>query len=189
MEILLLVGLVIIAFVAIPKIIRKKKNAIHREEAIATLKNLSYFNATKYYLSSNSGVSVGIDYNKKLICFLDKQNNPLILTFDKILTCELIVNGKSVFKSSTPEVIGRSIIGNVLGKEAGTIVGGVTSSVTTMDIIQNIRLKVIVSNTDNPFYYIDFLESKTERNSYKFNTAYSIAEKWHALFFGILKEN
>jgi hypothetical protein len=170
----------------IPKIIKSVRNSNHEKESLAVFENLKNFTASKYYLSTNSGVSVGIDCNRKLICLLDNLHRPSIFDFDQVKNCELLIDGESVFKTSAPEVIGRSIIGNVLAKEPGAIVGGTTSSMIKTEKIHSIRLKIIVSDIENPVFKVDFLKSRTDKGSFEYNKAYSNAEEWHALFLGII---
>jgi hypothetical protein len=135
--------------VVIPKIMKSARNSTHEKESLAVFENLKNFTASRYYLSTNSGVSIGFDCNRKLICFLDNLHQLSIIGFDRVINCELLIDGESVFKTSAPEVIGRSIIGNVLGKKTGAIVGGITSSIIKTEKINSIKLKVIVIDIEN----------------------------------------
>lgn len=188
MGIFILIIIIIVSLTVIPKIINKARNSAREKESITVFENMSGFYPDRFYVSVNSGVSVGIDGKRKLICFLDPLNNPSMFNYNKVAQCELIIDGASVYKSSTPEVIGRSIIGNVISKKTGAIVGGTTSSMTKTEKINSIRLKVIVCDINNPVYNIDFLQLPTDKGSFQYNTAYSTAEIWYALIQGVIQQ-
>jgi len=175
-----IVGGVIVA------IIQVANNSKHKKESQVTFNNLKDFNADNYYLSTSSGISIGFDNQRKKICILDKLHKPIIFDYSKILQCEILVDGESVLKSSTSGTIGRTLLGGILGGGIGAIVGGSTGSKTQKENINSIDLKIIVNDTMNPVYRINFLNLKTKKGSLIYKPAYSSAELWHGIISGLI---
>jgi hypothetical protein len=181
----ILIGNVIIAFASaiIVGTVKGIRNNKHKDEALKRFNALSEFKATEYYLSKTSGSSIGFDDDRKKICFLDIHNRPYIYNYNKILQCEVVVDGQTILKQSTTGTLGRSILGGILGGGVGAIIGGTSASKTLKEKISNIELKVIVNDVSNPIFNIQFYDStssillKHERRN---------VERWHAIMCGLI---
>ncbi len=177
-----------IAIGIIAGIVTSVNNSKHKKESKAAFENLKDFKADNYYLSTSSGISIGFDNQRKKICFLDTKHIPSIFDYNKILQCELEVDGESVLKSSTSGTIGRTLLGGILGGGIGAIVGGTTGSKRQKENISSIDLKIIVNDTTNPIYKINFLNIKTKKGSIIYKPAYSSAEQWHGIISGLIRQ-
>jgi hypothetical protein len=180
----ILIGIVIVAFASaiIVGTVKGIRNNKHKDEALKRFNALSEFKATEYYLSKTSGSSIGFDNDRKKICFLDNHNRPYIYNYNKILQCEVVVDGQTILKQSTTGTLGRSILGGILGGGVGAIIGGTSASKTSKEKISNIELKVIVNDVSNPVFNIQFYNStsillKHERRN---------VERWHAIICGLI---
>ena len=169
-------------------LVKIANNNKHKTESQAAFDNLNDFKADNYYLSTSSGVSLGFDNKRKKICLLDKMHMPSIFDYNKILQCEVLIDGETVLKSSTSGTIGRTLLGGILGGGIGAIIGGTTGSKTQKETISSIDLKIIVNDTANPVHRINFLNLKTKKGSLIYKPAYSSAEHWHGIISGLIRQ-
>ena len=156
MIIAIFVGAILIGVIA--GIVKSVNNKKHKDESKIALDNLKDFKADNHYLSASSGISIGFDNQRKKICFLDKLHKPTIFEYNKILQCEVIEDGETILKSSTSGTIGRTLLGGILGGGVGAIIGGTTGSKTQKENISSIDLKIVLNDTTNPIYKINFLK-------------------------------
>lgn len=180
--------IIIIAIGILIGIMKSINDSKHKKESQVVFDSLKDFKADKYYLSPSSGQSIGFDNQRKKICFLDKMHNASIFDYNKILQCELLVDGESVLKSSTSGTIGRTLLGGILGGGIGAIIGGTTGSKTQKENINSIDIKIIVNDTANPIYKINFLNLKTKKGSFIYKPAYESAEIWHGIISGLIRQ-
>lgn len=180
--------ILIIIIAVLAGIFKADKNNKYKKQSQIVFENLQEFKADNYYLSPSAGLSIGFDNQRKKICFLDKTHNSSIFDYNKILQCELLIDGESILKSSTSGTIGRTLLGGILGGGIGAIVGGTTGSKTQKENISSIDLKIIVNDTSNPVYRINFLNIKTKKGSFIYKPAYAIAEHWHGIVSGLIRQ-
>lgn len=182
--------ILIVAFIGgiVGAIIKIRNDKKHKENAQSVFDNLPDFKADNYYLSPTSGQSIGFDNTRKKICFLDRQQNPFVYDYSKILQSEIIVDGETILKQSTTGTIGRSILGGVLSGGVGAIIGGTTGTKTQTQNISSIDLKVIINDTKTPVFKINFLNLKTKKGSFIYKKAYGEVENWHGILSGLIRQ-
>lgn len=84
-----------------------------------------------------------------------------IYSYSDIAGFELVEDGESVAKGG----LGRALVGGALFGGVGAIVGGVTGKRKTTDVCNSLRLKITIDSINNPVAYINFIESKTKKDS------------------------
>lgn len=179
---------IIIAIGIIVGVVNMVNNSKHKKESQVAFENLKDFKADNHYLSTSSGMSIGFDNQRKKICFLDKMHEAFIYDYNKILQCEVAIDGQTVLKQSTTGTIGRSVLGGILGGGIGALIGGATGAKTQNENISSIDLKIIINDTINPVFKINFLNLKTKKGSMIYKIAYSNIEKWHGIVSGLIMQ-
>ena len=142
----------------------ERKRLADRENDI-----LSYFQNAK-----NNGVNIdikyetknkitGIDKNREKLILIDMSNTKNIssksIDFKDIISCELMMDGTTIYKKSTTRSIGGALIGGVLAGGVGAVVGGLSGNSKEKKEIKRIDLKVVVRDLENPYVVINFLNS------------------------------
>ncbi|MEI6854440.1 MAG: SHOCT domain-containing protein, partial [Bacteroidota bacterium] len=164
------------------------KNNKHKEISKSVFDNLEDFVADDSFISTTSGMSIGFDSERKKICILDTSFTPFFYNYSSILQSEIVIDGQTIIKQSTSGAIGRSLLGGMLGGGIGAIVGGTTGSRTQSEKINNIDLKIIVNDTVNPIFKINFLNVESKKGDFLYTGAYSLVEKWHGIFSVLIKQ-
>jgi len=169
-------------------ILKTIATAKHNKQAKIAFDNLSDFKASNYYLSPIASFSMAFDNSRKKICFLDKMHKAYIYDYTQILQCELMVDGETVLKHSTSSMVGRAVLGGILTGGVGAIIGGVTGKSTQKETINNIDLKVIINDTSNPVFRINFLNLKVKKGTPLYKKAYQKIELWHGIISGLMRQ-
>lgn len=115
-------------------------------------------------------------------------HKPFIYDYSKILQCEVVIDGETILKQSTTGTIGRSVLGGILSGGVGAIIGGTTGAKTQKENISSIDLKVIIIDTVNPIFRINFLNLKTKKGSMIYKMTYPNVEKWHGIISGLIRQ-
>ncbi|MFL0251231.1 SHOCT domain-containing protein [Clostridium neuense] len=97
-----------------------------------------------------------------------------IYKYNDIVDYELLEDGESIIKKSG---IGRAVAGGVLFGGVGAVVGSVTGKQRTKSICKSLKLKITISDINNPTVYIDFIPSETKKDSWIYKNAYNSAQE------------
>lgn len=97
-----------------------------------------------------------------------------VYKYNDIVDYELLEDGESIIKKSG---IGRAVTGGVLFGGVGAIVGGVTGKQKTKSICKSLKIKITVSDINNPTVYINFIPSETKKDSWIYKNAYNSAQE------------
>lgn len=184
MTIIYLIILVIIGAV-IFSIVRNNKHTNKSQDVFNHLKD---FNTTEVYLSGTSGCSIGYDSERKKICILNTEHQPVIYGYKDILQSELNVDGETILKQSTTGTVGRAILGGLLGGGVGAIIGGVTGSKTQKKKINRIDLKLSLNDSKNPFYKINFMNLQTKKGDILYVASFAQAERWQGIIATLIQQ-
>lgn len=140
-------------------------------------KLLEEFEATK-----KIGSYIEIDENKKQLIipdgFMGKKINPRVYNFEDIIDYELLEDGESITKGG----LGRAVVGGALLGGVGAIVGGVTGKKKTKNLINSLKIKVTVNDTNSPTTYINLINTQTKASSFVYKVAYSSAQEILSIF-------
>ncbi len=134
---------------------------------------------------------LALDEGRGIICFFDPLNltiKPTLVTYQNLLSCEIIEDGNSITKTSRLSQLGGAAVGGLLLGGLGAIVGGLSGSKTTSREIDHITLSIIINDTENPVRTIKFLEGKIKRNSIEHTDLLKKAKHWHSIIEILIKK-
>lgn len=109
-------------------------------------------------LTANNAI-IGLDKSKETMALSNNLYRPKIFPFSTIHSCEIIINGNTVSKRTS--IIGRSILGGVIGGGAGAVIGGLSGKGKTYEEISSIKFKILFMNTKQNAFYVVFLNART----------------------------
>ncbi|MBS5938097.1 DUF4428 domain-containing protein [Clostridium sartagoforme] len=121
-------------------------NKIHRD------------NINKFIPTSNPHPNIEVDINNKKIKLASKINGEHfeeILDFDKIISWEVLKDSETIYKK---EGVGRAVVGGILFGETGAVIGAVTGDSKNKTMIKSIKLRITISDMDNPIRFIHIHE-------------------------------
>lgn len=136
----------------------KAEQKEERKKLNTSLNELKGFNCTKR-LVGNWGL-IAIDDSSKQIAVKEENGKLRKYNYSDILSCEVIVDGKTTYKKSN--TIGRAIVGGVLAGGAGAIVGGLSGKDKKYSEIKNLDFKIVFKDTQKPNFKIKFFDAWEE---------------------------
>jgi hypothetical protein len=154
----------------------------------------------KHVMVGNNGeVAIAVDTDNKRIAIVSNeikrmtQENGVwpftrVYRYDDLVSVELLEDGNSVTKTSRSSQAANAVIGGLLLGGVGAVVGALTSSSTTQNKVKRIDLHVIVSDSDNPSYVINFQDIEAAKGGIINAVAIDQARTWIARLSGIIKE-
>lgn len=102
----------------------------------------------------------------------------LIFNYSDIVDFELLEDGESVASGG----LGRALVGGALFGGVGAIVGGVTGKRKSKNVCSSLRLKVTINNMDSPAVYINFIETKTQKDGLSYKAIADQAQECLSVF-------
>lgn len=196
----------VIVFAAIAREIKKQNASIARE-----LEGIQDFSPTQQIAGADSKSVIAIDEKRNKLCLLDLRLPSLAaLTEEKaklkpgeklqikrissktisaadLLSCELFENGTTISKTVRSSQIGGVLIGGLALGGVGAIIGGLSGKTSFSEIVSRIDLRLIVNDTQNPLFDINFLNTKTKKDSFIYREAMEKARHWHGLMEVLIK--
>ena len=120
-----------------------------------------------------------------------------------MLDCELLEDGETISNTVSQTngkrhvSIGKAIVGTVLARDAGLIVGGnagktesTTNSTTrNTNICTKMQIKLTLNSFENPMIMIPIISSPINKNSQVYRQAFELAQKYISVFNIILNYN
>lgn len=123
---------------------------------------------------------IGIDKKRKMLIYIDDKSTPSIskkeFPFSDIISCELIEDGKTIYKKSAMRTIGGAMVGGVVAGGVGSIIGGLSGGSTEQKKINSIDIKITLRDIDTPNFRFRFFEYKGSRVF--INAVIKSAEEW-----------
>lgn len=119
---------------------------------------------------------IELDENRKLfkLCRCKYCNPSKIYKYSDILDFELLEDNNTI---ETNAGIGKAVAGGLLFGGVGAIVGGSTAKRKSKKVVNSIRIKITLNNTQNPVIYIDLLKDQLKTDSLEFKNITEIAQK------------
>lgn len=171
-------------------------------EEVVEVENLE---TDRYYISEDYKSVIAIDETKQKICFVENtvkgidkfKNNSkgfsydyTLYNFKDLLEAEILQDGETVTKTSRGSQIGGALIGGVLAGGIGAIIGGLSGGTTSDNEFNQIALKVLMNDTQNPVKLIYFLDEVASVKKYeeKYKEANSNSMEWHGLLKVIIQQ-
>ena len=140
---------------------------------------------TKRFVSPDGQSSIAIDRTNGLVHLSDGSGSAAV-TFDQLISSEVVQNGTSVTKTNRGNMIGRALVGGVLTGGVGAIIGGVTASKINYSK-GSIELHVITTMPNMPFVSIGFLQIQKDQNSSTYKVFLKEALTWHGEISAAIK--
>lgn len=131
-------------------------------------------------------VGLAIDDQSKQVCLINGESLKII-KYSDIIESEIIAGGDTITKTSRSSQFAGAAVGGLLLGGVGAVIGGLSGKTVTKQDIKDVWLKLIINDTSNPIYVIDFIET---RNGQKTDSKIALkeAQKWHALVSVIIKQ-
>ena len=190
MVLLLIIIAVIVAVVIMGDKAREKNEAEKKsryEQTFLPLKIEDYYIPDSRLPKEDPNFSIGFDKAEKKILFFSKNNKKYSFDYSQILQCEIDIDGVKFSQTSTSSMIGRAALGDVIGGSAGAIMGGATAKRTEKETISSMALKIIVHDTSNPIFTINFLTRVVRKGVPEYKKKHAEVEKWHAIVSGLIR--
>jgi hypothetical protein len=151
----------------------------------------SGFACTKYYITDNGEIGIGVDAKYQKICFWQSGFGKIV-TYRQIGSAEIMVDENPVSAGpSKTKVLAGHAIGTALGGFWGGVIGGALSSKQSHNHkVNKIDLKVKCTDSLSEYSYIvPFLSSPVEYGDASYQRSKKEAKEWHAILYSILKQN
>jgi len=179
-----LVGLAIFGFMQTSGAKQKKGDLRSLVDSQSGFESLHFI--AKVPLSTNIPAGLAVDDSSKQLCVIHGDSTRLY-DYKDIVESEVIIDGKSVTKTSRASQFVGTAIGGVLAGGVGAIIGGLSGSSSTKEKVKGVSLKIIVNDTENPVHLIDFIEL-TNTGSTIPEQALEEAKSWHDLLSVIINQ-
>lgn len=141
----------------------------------------------KFPMSTNALAGVAIDASHTMLCLISGEDRRYIAAID-LIESEVVVDGKTVTKTSRASQFAGAAIGGVLFGGVGAIIGGLSGKTSTGVDAKGVKLKLTVNDLQDPIHTIDFIEL-TNTGSTPPQAALREANEWHEMLSAIIKVN
>lgn len=169
-----------------------KKNSIKDEEKLQNNRDKfenEGFKIDKEYTSNiEPKNSIAIDLGKQYFC-LYNTNTSIIMPFANLVDVEVYEYSSSETKSNRGSQVLGTAIGGVLLGGAGAVIGGVTGTKTTNDVVEKIELRITIDSYEIPLFDISFLQYPTKRGNKHYNETIEIARNWYAIISKMIRDS
>lgn len=194
MEIVLILGGVLLLFATPYMVMASRRKAI-----AAALP----FGRQLVGLDGQAGISC-VDSAQSMVVRRHGDAQNLILTWDKISSCDIIEESggqqtETVASARRSGVLGRAVVGKLLGGNAGEVVGGLTGRTNTRSrtlseeqvsrILCQIRFADVGLPEVSIRLYTDPYSRKIAKSSRQYQNAMDAARSWHALMEAVIAQS
>ncbi len=194
MEFLIWVAVIFVGILVVGSIMNANIETRFKEN-IEIMENkfmkITDFSPSQMVVQVNGLLAIAIDENRKKICLL-KQNERNehyydrvieadILSYQDILSSEILVDGTTITKTSRGSQLGGALIGGLVFGGAGAIIGGLSGKTESSNKTNSAELLITVNRVKNPNYKI----------SLPFGQEWSAMEQaqhWHSVMKVIIKQ-
>ncbi len=141
------------------------------------------------------GIAINEKDNKIFILKRTKINEDYHIDeykFNQIVESGIAEDGQTLTKTSKGGLIGRSLLGGVIGGGFGAIVGGMAANNTSTEQGKKLALYIVVDNIMNPVHDIVFLVNTLQpysKDNPIYQTAFEKCNLWHKRMSVIIKGN
>jgi len=144
------------------------------------------FTPSYEYISMFSDSAIAIDTNSKQLCF-HALGQFTKINFSELLSVEIAINGDTLSKTNRgSQVLGGAVGGLLLGP-AGLLVGALSGSKTSIERVNKISIKILISNIDNPSFEIIFYSGPPiKSDSFSHNSVINETDTWIARLNAII---
>ena len=133
--------------------------------------------------------SISIDPTSSRLAITLPGQQPKLFHFNQIISAEVEKNGRSLTKTNRGSQAAGAAVGAVLLGPAGLLLGGLTGSKRTEELIKQVSLKIYTNDLISPVTTINFLDSWTgfKADSLIVKQAAQSADEWYGRLRAILQ--
>jgi hypothetical protein len=174
----------------------RKRNAEIKTEREKALENhlLNMKNSKQNHIITNTENSktLVIDENDKKVFLIQHDKNSIQIaeqtfSYNDLLSISLIEDGETVTDFRRSSQIGGALIGGLVLGGLGAVIGGLSGTTKTSEMVEKITLRLVVNDTKNPLFEIDFLNTQTKKKDLRYQDAMQKARHWHGLIEVLIK--
>lgn len=143
--------------------VKKPKNLNDIDHYLSRLQD---FTVTQKIMGVDGFSGLAIDEHRKKVCLIYcRQKQFRIFSYGDLISSELYEDGETISKTMRGSQIGGALVGTFLLGGVGTIVGGLSAKRKTEGTVTRIDLRLIVNDTSNPVFEINFLNKEVKKGS------------------------
>jgi hypothetical protein len=164
--------------------VHNRKLKVKQQAITEALVNLKGFTVSKSYVAPYSAIAV--DNSGEKICLI--KGSPFddalvvqVLPFGAVIESHITFDGHSVTKSSRSSILDGALVGSLIAGDAGMIVGGLSASSSTQEMIRTIGLQVTVDDITNPVHSVCFFHFDKGMPKKALNGFISEAATWQSI--------
>ena len=151
----------VIFVVAFLQVNGKQKETESRGETInQAISQMSDFNPTTKIFGPQNRFVFAIDYTSRKILYMPGRVK-YFYSFDDVISVELIENNNIVLKKSTGRTIAGALVGGLIARGVGAIVGGLSGSSKQQNLHLSVKAKLLLRNHASPSVEIPCFDCKT----------------------------
>lgn len=172
--------IMLIIFCAFMAVYSSNKRNEQEQSLSEKLKSIPNFSPTKTIVKYNligqpNGLS--IDDTHKQICLI-KNEECILKPFASIIECQIVVDGKTITKTSRgSQAIGMAI-GGVIGGGLGALIGGLTASTSEQKKVKNVSIKLLLNDLSLPSHEFSLIGVSPATGYEPISIALKDAEEW-----------
>lgn len=153
---------------------------------------LSILRKNFYIGINNEQKKLRIYYNGSPYADMYKDFASYTNTFDyeQIIGVEIIEDEVSISKTNRKNQIVGAGIGAAVAGGTGAVIGGLSGKTSTSQEVQNITLRVIIDDYNNPIYDLPFLNQKDsiKKTNSIYKNAIKMTYQWHNILSKVINE-
>lgn len=155
----------------------------------ALLQSIEGFEAAQHIVLNSNELLLAVDDINQKFCVIDAEIR--VFSYKDIVGVELFEDEVQLTKTSRGSQIGGAILGGVLAGGVGAVIGGLSGKTTTSnELVKSISLRVILNDTNKPFFIGYFLNEikEIEKSSNQYKEALMLANHWFSLISVLIKQ-
>lgn len=140
------------------------------------------------------GTGLGIDPTNREVIIVNN-GDQRVYPFEDITFASICEDSTTISQTNRSSQLTGAVVGGLISGGVGTIIGGLSASQTTSDVIKSISLKIGVNDFISPAHEITFLchssGFKKDLNSFTkklYNESSANAEKWYIRLQNIINK-
>lgn len=153
-------------------------------------------NENEFIFNLDNTLALKLDENNSNMIFVSRKTNiddftRVDIPFNKILDVTVTSNGSSVLSVNKGGLVGGAVVGGALFGGFGSVVGALSASKNSSELIHNMHIIITVDNLDSPVIRFDVINSEKgiDKNSDVYKQTISIVDEWFGKFTVIMKRN
>lgn len=157
-----------------------------QKKVLLQAKSMESAGADKFYVSGDGCFALGVSTVDGKVFYSDRSLNTIHVESNKIISVEIVEDGKSLTRTGSSRSIGGALIGGVVAGPAGAVIGGLggrTKGISE-ELVKKIGLKIIVNDTDMPVINVIFIDEYGDgisKETKKYKDGKKAVEYWHGL--------